>query len=76
MYMNKFLIFGLISAIISGCGTNKSGLWHGQDYNTNAVTNPSDIQDAYLYSTSLYGYDDGGRAADIAVLLPFSGNAG
>ena len=75
MYMNKFLIFGLISAIISGCGTNKSGLWHGQDYNTNAVTNPSDIQDAYLYSTSLYGSDDGGRAADIAVLLPFSGNA-
>ena len=36
---------------------------------------PQDVRDAYLNSTSLYGSDEGGRNANIAVLLPMSGEA-
>ena len=65
---NKFLIF--ISILLAGCGANQSVK------NTQiATSNPTDIQDSYLYSTSLYGGDDGGPSANIAVLLPMTGDA-
>jgi len=74
MSMNKFLLFIGILVTLSGCGTNKSGNWY-DTYEEAATTTPQDVQDTYLYSTTLYGSDDGGRAANIAVLLPMTGNA-
>ena len=71
MYMNKFLIFAGITALLAGCGgMNKSG-----HYNSIATSTPTDVQDSFLYSTSLYGSDDGGPNANIAVLLPMTGDA-
>lgn len=74
MYMNKFLVFLSILAGLSGCGTTKSGNWYDA-YEQTATTTPTDVQDTYLYSTALYGSDDGGRSANIAVLLPMTGSA-
>lgn len=68
MCMNKFLIF--LTVLLAGCGGNRS-LKTSQI----ATSAPTDIQAAYLYSTSLYGGDEGGPSANIAVLLPFSGDA-
>ena len=66
--MNKFLV--LVSILLAGCGGNRS-----MKSSQIATSAPTDIQASYLYSTSLYGSDDGGPAANIAVLLPFSGDA-
>lgn len=74
MYMKKFLLFLGALAVLSGCGGTKSGNWY-DSYEEMATTTPQDVQDAYLRSTSLYGSDDGGRVANIAVLLPMSGPA-
>lgn len=68
MYMNKFLV--LVSILLAGCGGNRS-----MKTTQIATSAPTDIQASYLYSTSLYGGDDGGPSANIAVLLPFSGDA-
>lgn len=72
MYMNKFLLFLGLLTILSGCSGNKSGNWYDA-YEETATTTPQDVQDTYLYSTALYGSDDGGRVANIAVLLPMNG---
>jgi len=67
MYMNKFLIF--TSLLLASCGTNQVI----QPVSV-ATSTPTDIQNGYL-SSSLYGYDDAGPNANIAVLLPMSGPA-
>ena len=74
MYMNKFLLFVSVLLALAGCGGTKSGHWYGE-YDESAVSMPQDVRDAYLNSTSLYGSDDGGRNANIAVLLPMTGEA-
>ena len=74
MYMNKFLLFVGVLLALTGCGGTKSGHWYGE-YDESAVSMPQDVRDSYLNSTSLYGSDDGGRNANIAVLLPMSGEA-
>ena len=68
MYMNKFLVF--LSVLLSGCGAN-------QIINPVpvATSNPTDIQNDYLYSSTLYTSDDSGPNANIAVLLPMNGPA-
>ena len=71
MNMNKFLIFATCSAALAGCG----GGYKPMSYSSTAVTTPTDIQETYLSSTSLYGSDEAGRSADIAVLLPMSGSS-
>ncbi len=68
MYINKFLIF--VSVLLAGCGANQS-LKTAQI----ATSNPTNIQDDYLYSTSLYGIEEAGPAANVAVLLPMNGPA-
>jgi len=74
MYMNKFLLFVGVLLALAGCGGTKSGHWYGE-YDESAVSMPQDVRDVYLNSTSLYGSDEGGRNANIAVLLPMSGEA-
>ncbi len=74
MYMNKFLLFLGVLTVLSGCGGGESSNWY-DSYEETATTVPTDVQDTYLYSTSLYGSDDGGRVANIAVLLPMTGPA-
>lgn len=64
--MNKFLIF--ITILLAGCGTNRS-----IKQTQIATSNPTDIGNEYTYS-SLYGVDNDGPSANIAVLLPTSGN--
>ena len=68
MYINKFLIFA--SLLLASCGTN-------QVVKTVpvATSDPTDIQGNYLFSSALYGYDESGPNANIAVLLPMSGPA-
>ena len=66
MYMNKFLIF--VSVLLASCGTNQI-----TKPVTVATSNPTDIQGDNIYSSSLYGYDEAGPNATIAVLLPMSG---
>ena len=68
MHINKFLIF--LGIFLASCGTNRS-ITKSQP----ATSNPTDIQDGYLYSTSVYGSDSGGPTANIAVLLPMTGDA-
>lgn len=65
MYINKFLI--LASLLLASCGTNQA-----IKPVSVATSNPTDIQNGFSYS-SLYGYDDAGPNANIAVLLPMSG---
>lgn len=75
MYMNKFLLFVGILTVLSGCGGgNKSGNWYDM-YEQPATTTPQDVQNMYLYSTSLYGTDEDDHSANIAVLLPMNGSA-
>ena len=64
--MNKFLIFGAV--LLAGCSANRA-----TKTTQIATSNPTDIQNSYLYSTSLYGTDDDGPYANVAVLLPMSG---
>ncbi len=66
MYINKFLIFA--SLLLASCGTNQV-----TQTVSIATSDPTDIQGNYLYSSSLYGYDESGPSANIAVLLPMSG---
>ena len=68
MYMNKFLIF--ISVLLAGCGANQT-----MKQTQIAPSAPTDIQNDYIYSTSIYGMDDNGPSANIAVLLPMNGDA-
>lgn len=68
MYMNKFLI--LVSLFLASCGANRA-----IKQAPLATNNPTDIQEAFLSSTSLYGSDDAGPSANIAVLLPMNGAA-
>jgi len=72
MYMNKF--FGFIGLIVMLAGCGGDGFYYGNSESV-ATSNPTDIQESFLYSTSLYGSDDGGPYANIAVLLPTSGTA-
>ena len=69
---NKFLLFVGLAGLLAGCMGNgfKSG-----GYNNAATSNPENVQTSFMDSTSLYGSDDGGPRADIAVLLPSSGVA-
>lgn len=68
MSMNKFLIFAGI--LLASCSAN-----HTMKTAQIGTSNPTNLQDGYLYSTSVYGYVDGGPTANVAVLLPFSGDA-
>ena len=68
MHINKFLIF--LGIFLASCGTNRS-ITKSQP----ATSNPTDIQESYIYSTSVYGSDSGGPTANIAVLLPMTGDA-
>jgi len=71
MNMNKFFL--CLALLLAGCG---GGMRYNAVKNqTPATDNPSDVQESFLYSTSLYGSDDGGPSAHIAVLLPTSGMA-
>lgn len=66
MYINKFLIFA--SVLLASCGTNQV-----MKPVSVATSNPTDIQNDFISSSSLYGYDEDGPKANIAVLLPMSG---
>lgn len=68
MYINKFLIFSAL--LLASCGTNNV-----IKPVTVATSNPTDIQNGIMSSSSLYGYDEDGPNASIAVLLPTSGPA-
>ncbi len=68
MHMNKFLI--LVSILLAGCGGHQS-----MKTAKTGTSAPVDIQSSYLYSTSIYGTNDGGPYANVAVLLPMSGDA-
>ena len=68
MHMNKFLIF--TSLLLASCGGNQV-----TKHVSIATSDPTNIQDDYLYSLSLYGTDDTAPNAKIAVLLPMNGPA-
>ena len=74
MSMNNFLFLIGLTGLLTGCG---GGMFDSGSnrYNTTATSNPTDVQDSFIHSTSLYGSDDGGPSAEIAVLLPTSGIA-
>lgn len=74
MSMNKFLLFIGLTSLLAGCGGG-SGNYDSGVYNTVATSNPRNVQESFLYSTSLYGYDDDGPHANIAVLLPMTGTS-
>ena len=62
MNINKFLV--LSSVLLASCGTNQA-----IKPVSVATSSPTDIQNGFS-SSSLYGYDDAGPSANIAVLLP------
>jgi len=66
--MNKFLI--LLALLLAGCGGTQS--LKKAEIGTSA---PTDIQSSYLYATNFYGSDNNGPYANVAVLLPMSGEA-
>lgn len=66
MHINKILILGAV--LLAGCGTNK----YTKDAEI-ATSVPTDIGGGYSYST-LYGVDNDGPSANIAVLLPTNGD--
>lgn len=68
MYMNRFFVF--LSILLAGCGANET-----MKTAQIATSAPIDIQKNYLYSTTLYGTDNIGPSANVAVLLPMSGDA-
>ncbi len=74
MHMNKFLLFIGISVLLAGCAGTQSERWYGE-YNEEATSNPHDIRDAYVNSALLYGSENDDRNANIAVLLPMTGDA-
>ena len=65
---NKFLIF--LSILLAGCGGNQA-----IKTTQTATSAPTDIQDTFLYSTSVYGDEYAGPSANVAVLLPMNGSA-
>ena len=67
MYMNKFLLF--FAVLLAGCSANRV-----TKTTQLATSYPTDIGGGYPYS-SLYGVDSDGPSANIAVLLPTSGDA-
>lgn len=68
MYINKFLIFA--SVLLASCGTNQV-----MKPASVATSEPTDIQNGFVPTSSLYGYDEDAPKANIAVLLPMSGSA-
>ena len=68
MYMNKFLV--LLGVLLAGCSGQQ--VMKTAQIGTSA---PTDIQSSYLYSTSMYGTDNTGPYANVAVLLPMTGDA-
>ena len=68
MYMNKFLIF--IGLFLASCGTNQI-----TKPVSVATSKPTDMQNEHLYSSAVYGVDNAGPNANIAVLLPMNGTA-
>ena len=70
----KILILFGLTGLLAGCGGGMFGSDSGR-HNNAATSAPTDVQDNFIYSTSLYGSDDGGPRADIAVLLPSNGIA-
>ena len=66
--MNKFLI--CLGLLLAGCSGNRA--MKTAEIGTSA---PTDIQSSYLYSTSMYGTDSAGPYANVAVLLPMTGDA-
>ena len=72
--VNKFLLLIGLSSLLAGCG---GGLFNSRsgNYNSVAESAPTDVQNSFIYSTSMYGSDDDGPQANIAVLLPSSGVA-
>ncbi|MFQ6704032.1 MAG: penicillin-binding protein activator [Alphaproteobacteria bacterium] len=68
MYMNKFLI--LLGVLLAGCSGQ-----HAMKTTQIGTSAPTDIQSGYLYSTSMYGTDSSGPYANVAVLLPMTGDA-
>lgn len=68
MYMNKFLI--LSALLVASCGTTQITKTVPV-----ATSNPTDLSGDFLYSSSMYGSDDAGPNANIAVLLPMNGPA-
>lgn len=68
MYMNKFLI--LLGVLLAGCSGQ-----HAIKTTQIGTSAPTDIQSGYLYSTSMYGTDSSGPYANVAVLLPMTGDA-
>ena len=54
MYINKFLIFSAL--LLASCGTNNV-----IKPVTVATSNPTDIQNGIMSSSSLYGYDEDGQ---------------
>lgn len=74
MYLNKFLLFIGLMSLLAGCGGGNK--YSDSDlYNGAASSNPKNVQETFLYSTSLYGSDDNGPRANIAVLLPMTGTS-
>ena len=67
MYMNKFLI--LLGVLLAGCSGQ-----HAMKTTQIGTSAPTDIQSGYLYSTSMYGTDSSGPYANVAVLLPMTGD--
>ena len=65
MYKNKFLV--LMALFLASCGANQT-----TKPTMIATSAPTDIQNG-PYSVSMYGYDEAGPSANIAVLLPMSG---
>lgn len=74
MYMNKFLIFVGLTALLAGCGGN-GFRFDLKDSGVPATANPTNVEESFISSTSLYGSDDAGPRANIAVLLPTTGTA-
>ena len=66
--MNKFLLF--ITVLLAGCAGH-----HVTKTTQIGTTAPTDIQASYLYSTSIYGPGNSDPYANVAVLLPLSGEA-
>ena len=56
--------------LLAGCGTNKA-----VKPMQIATSNPTNLQDSYTTSSSVYGVDSAGPNARIAVLLPENGSA-
>jgi len=75
MSIKKFLLLFCLTALLVGCGGGDKYDNYISSYDTTATSTPTDVQESFLQSTSLYGSDEGGPRANIAVILPMSGVA-